>query len=301
MGALMHQVETRPRKTAFVFGEEKWSCERLAAEVGCLTRGLRTRGRDLPHGEDGELLVRSPNVFVGYWNGPDATSAALRDGWHQTGDMMSRGEGDELWCVSGKKHLIVCGGTKISPVEVERKLAAHPAVQEAAVVGVPDAVLAQHVFGFVKLMTSNKPSVVSEIPATAGTRLADYKVPGSPYVINELPRNVLGKLDRNALMVMGTKTGCPRFGDLSLQPDQSGENTLRAKHITVPTHCVEANGVRYAYRRFGSYPICPNAQRDGSAGHNRREQRSGLYGNSARCGRWHRISIAPAIPIIAST
>jgi hypothetical protein len=301
MGALMHQVETRPKKTAFVFGQDTWSCERLAAEVGCLTRGLRARGSDVPHGEDGELLVRGPNVFVGYRNDPDATSATPRDGWHQTGDMMCRGEGDELWFVSRKKHLIVRGGAKISPVGVERKLAAHPAVQEAAVVGVPDAVLAQRVFGFVKLTTSSKPSVVSEIPATAGTRLADYKVPERLYVINELPRNVLGKLDRNALMVMPTKTGRPRFGDSTLQPKESGDNTLRAKHITAPTHFVEANGVRYAYRRFGSYSICSDAQRDGCAGHNRREQRSGLYGNSARCGRWHRISIAPATPIIAST
>jgi long-subunit acyl-CoA synthetase (AMP-forming) len=100
MGALMHTVETRPKKTAFVFGEKTLSCERLAAEVGCLTRRLRARGSDVPPGEDGEPLVRGPNVFVGYWNDPDATSAALRDGWHQTGDMMCRGEGDELWFVS---------------------------------------------------------------------------------------------------------------------------------------------------------------------------------------------------------
>jgi long-chain acyl-CoA synthetase len=192
--------------------------------VGSLTPGLRSgpvsqiakearvrlideNGSDVPHGEAGELLVRGPNVFVGYWNNLDETSAALRDGWYQTGDMMRRGEGDELWFVSRKKDLIVRGGAKISPVEVERELAAHPAVQEAAVVGMPDAVLGQRVFGFIKLRTGSKPSIVSEILASAGTRLADYKVPECLYVINELPRNVLGKLDRNALMVMAPKTG----------------------------------------------------------------------------------------------
>jgi hypothetical protein len=302
MGTLMHQVETRPKRTASVFGEETWSYEWLAAEVGRLTQGLRARGSDVPHREDGEPLVRGPNVFVGYCNDPDATSAALRDGWHQTGDMKCRGEGHELWFVSRKKHLIVRGGAKLPPVEVECKLAAHPSNQKAAVVDVPDAVLAQLVFGFITLTTSSKPSVVSEIPATAGTRLAGYKVPEGLYVINELPRNVLGKLDRNALMVMGTKTGRPRFGDSTLQPKRSGENTLCAKHITALTDTFRRR--QWSSLRippFRIYSICSDAQRDGCAGHNRREQRSGLYGNSACCGRWHRVSIAPATPIIAST
>jgi hypothetical protein len=273
----LNQVEIRPKTAAFIFGEDTWVYEWFSTEVGCLTRGLRARGSDVPHGLAGELLVRGPNGFVGYWNDLDATSAALRDGWYHTGGMMRRGEGGRLWFVSRKKDLVARGGAKPSPVEVKRELA----VQEAAVVGVPDAGLGQRVFGFVKLPTGSKPSVVSEILATAGTRLADYKVPESFYVINELRRNVLAKLDRHALMTTGPKTGGPRFGDATLQPKQSGENTLRAKHITAPTHFIEVKGVRCAYRRFGSYSIYSDVQRGGCADHNPRERRSGLHGNSA--------------------
>src|ERR1700726_347391 len=133
-------------------------------------------GADVAHGEIGELLIRGANVFAGYWNDPQATEESLKAGWYHTGDLMRRGEGDELWFVSRKKDIIIRGGTNISPVEVEEALvAADPAVEEAAVVGIPDAVLGQRVFGFVKLVAGT--TVVSEILANVATRLASYKIP----------------------------------------------------------------------------------------------------------------------------
>src|ERR1700752_1153120 len=114
----------------------------------------------------------------GYWNEPVGTAQSLKDGWYHTGDLMRRGEGDELWFVSRKKDIIIRGGTNISPSEVEEALlACHPAVGEAAAVGKPDPVLGQRVFGFVKLAASAKESVVAEILENVAKRLAPYKVP----------------------------------------------------------------------------------------------------------------------------
>ena len=185
--------------------------------VGQLTFGLRPgpvvritedaqirlvdeNGIDVAHGEIGELLIRGSNVFVGYWNDPAATAKSLQNGWYYTGDLMRRGEGDELWFVSRKKDIIIRGGTNISPAEVEEALVAcHPAVEEAAAVGKPDPVLGQRVFGFVKVAAGAKEAVVAEILRNVAGRLAPYKVPEGLRVIDALPRNALSKVDRRAL------------------------------------------------------------------------------------------------------
>jgi long-chain acyl-CoA synthetase len=130
--------------------------------VARVVKGARIRlvdenGADVPDGEIGELLIRGENVFAGYWDDAQETDQSLQAGWYHTGDLMRRGEGDDLWFVSRKKDIIIRGGTNISPVEVEQALvASHPAVEEAAVVGIPDAVLGQRVFGFVKLAKARR-------------------------------------------------------------------------------------------------------------------------------------------------
>jgi acyl-coenzyme A synthetase/AMP-(fatty) acid ligase len=198
--------------------------------VARIVKGARIRlidenGADVAHGEAGELLVRGANVFAGYWNDPQATEESLKGGWYHTGDLMRRGEGDDLWFVSRKKDIIIRGGTNISPAEVEQALvAAHPGVEQAAVVGIPDAVLGQRVFGFVKLAKGMRDTIVSEILRNVATRLASYKVPDGLRVVDELPRNALSKVDRNMLQTMAArsdKVGQIR-GVLSLpkQPDE---------------------------------------------------------------------------------
>jgi acyl-CoA synthetase (AMP-forming)/AMP-acid ligase II len=178
-------------------------------------------GVDVPGGEIGELLIRGPNVFAGYWNDAEATAAVLEDGWYHTGDLMRRGEGDKLWFVSRKKDIIIRAGSNISPVEVEQVLAKHPAVQDAAVVGVPDDVLGQRVFGFVTIAGVVKPTIVPEILAFAAKQLAAYKVPEGLGVVDDFPRNALSKVDRKALVEMATKANRLRFADAPpLQPDR---------------------------------------------------------------------------------
>jgi acyl-coenzyme A synthetase/AMP-(fatty) acid ligase len=157
-------------------------------------------GNDVADGEVGELLVRGPNVFAAYWNDPEATMKALRGGWYRSGDLMRRGDGDDLWFVARKRDIIIRGGTNISPMEIEDALlACHPAVEEAAVVGKPDPVLGQRVIGFVKLAPGAKRTATAEILQNVAGRLAPYKLPEDIIEVEALPRNALSKVDRRAL------------------------------------------------------------------------------------------------------
>jgi acyl-CoA synthetase (AMP-forming)/AMP-acid ligase II len=186
-------------------------------------------GADVADGETGELLVRGANVFDGYWNDPQATEQSLKAGWYHTGDLMRRGEGDDLWFVSRKKDIIIRGGTNISPAEVEEALvAAHPAVLQAAVVGIPDAAMGQRVVGFVKLANGTEETVVSEILRNVATRLASYKVPEGLNIVDELPRNALSKVDRNRLLAIALETDkAGKIGAAASQPKRSGERPVR--------------------------------------------------------------------------
>ena len=188
---------------------------------GALIRLIDENGAEVADGKIGELLIRGTNVFEGYWNDPQATAASLKGGWYHTGDLMRRGEGDELWFVSRKKDIIIRGGTNISPVEVEQALVAcHPAVEEAAVIGMPDVVLGQRVLGFVKLAAGTSDTIVSEIIRNLATRLASYKVPESLHVLDELPRNALSKVDRNMLQAMAASTDKARLPQTIVAPSQ---------------------------------------------------------------------------------
>ncbi len=170
---------------------------------GAQIRLVDDHGTDVAHGEIGELLVRGPNVFAGYWGDPAATAENLRDGWYHTGDMMRRGDGNEIWFVARKKDIIIRSGTNISPIEVEEALVASlPAIKEAAVVGGPDPVLGQRVFAFVKLKAKAKKPTVSEILDKVGPRLAAYKIPEDLIVVEDLPRNASSKVDRVKLKAM---------------------------------------------------------------------------------------------------
>lgn len=216
------------QRAASVLGAPLYNYWAATEAVGSLTFGLRhgpvarivkgaqvrlidETGAEVADGETGELLIRGANVFAGYWNDPEATEKSLRGGWYHTGDLMRRGEGDEIWFVARKKDIIIRGGTNISPAEVEQALiACHPAVEQAAVVGIPDAVLGQRVFGFITLAGGTNDSVVSETLRNVATRLASYKIPEGLEVLDELPRNALSKVDRNLLKTMAldiSKTG----------------------------------------------------------------------------------------------
>ncbi|SHH81326.1 class I adenylate-forming enzyme family protein [Bradyrhizobium erythrophlei] len=214
---------------SLTFGLQRGPVVRI--QKGARIRLVDENGADVADGEPGELLIRGANVFEGYWNDPRATEECLKAGWYHTGDLMRRGENDELWFVSRKKDIIIRGGTNISPPEVEQALvASHSAVEQAAVVGIPDAVFGQRVFGFVKLADGTKDTVLSEILSEAARRLASYKVPERLLIIEEMPRNALSKVDRNALLAMASRmdaAGRPQIGAVPVQPRQRDARPVR--------------------------------------------------------------------------
>jgi long-chain acyl-CoA synthetase len=185
---------------SLTYGLQQGPVSRIAP--GAQVRVSRNDGAPVPQGEVGELMVRGPSVTVGYWEGPGRIAAATHGGWFRTGDLMRRGEKDDLWFVGRQKDLIIRGGSNISPIEVERVLVAHPAVCDAAVVGVPDAALGQRVAALVRLADKSDRTMLDDVIASAKARLADYKVPETLKIVDEIPRNALGKIDRKSLTAM---------------------------------------------------------------------------------------------------
>ena len=172
---------------------------------GTEVRVVDDAGAAVPRGETGELLVRSPSVTPGYWAGPGWIEGAPEDGWCRTGDLVRQGKGDDLWFVARKKDLIVRGGSNIAPAEVEQALLAHPAVRDAAAVGVPDPVLGQRVAALVQLEeggAEDDTAALDSIRAEAAAQLADYKVPERLLAVEAIPRNAMGKLDCAAALAM---------------------------------------------------------------------------------------------------
>lgn len=179
---------------------------------GVQVRLIDDHGNDVADGEIGELLLRGPSIFDGYWNDPRATAESLKDGWYHTGDLMHRAGEDELMFVSRKKDIIIRGGTNISPIEVEQAIvASHIAVEEAAAVGMPDPALGQCVLGFVKLANGADEAVILEILENLRTRLAAYKIPERLIMVDALPRNAMSKIDRKALQAIAD--ALPRSSD----------------------------------------------------------------------------------------
>jgi acyl-CoA synthetase (AMP-forming)/AMP-acid ligase II len=150
-------------------------------------------------GDVGELLVRGPNVIKGYWNKPDATAAAIAEGWLRTGDI-ARLDGEGFVQILDRKgDMVNRGGEKVYCVEVENALATHPAVFESAVMGVPDAMMGEKV-GAVVVLKPGCRAERGEIVETARAALADFKVPQYVVMRSEpLPRNPGGKILKKAL------------------------------------------------------------------------------------------------------
>ncbi len=157
-----------------------------------------TDGTVLPGGEVGEVLVRSPGNMTGYWRMPDATRQALQDDWIATGDMGRIDADGFLYLVDRKKDMIVSGGENVYSREVEDALLVHPAVAEAAVIGVPDPRWGEAVTAYVGLRGGEHASE-AELIAHCRTLIAGYKRPQSVHFVDALPRLPHGKVDKKAL------------------------------------------------------------------------------------------------------
>ncbi|WP_413320877.1 long-chain-fatty-acid--CoA ligase [Agrococcus sp. 1P02AA] len=147
-------------------------------------------------GEDGELLLHGPQVFSGYWNRPEETREALLDGgWLRTGDLVRVDAAGFVTIVDRRKELIITGGFNVAPSEVEEALVSHPAVAEAAVVGLPSPSGGETVVAAVVLAPGAAPDL-EEIREHARLRLTAYKVPRRIEVVEDLPRSLIGKVLR---------------------------------------------------------------------------------------------------------
>jgi long-chain acyl-CoA synthetase len=164
----------------------------------CKIVDLETGEKEVAIGEDGELCIRGPQVMKGYWNKPEETAITLREGWLFTGDIARMDEDGFFYIVQRKKDMIIVSGFNVYPGEVEDVLYSHPAVMEAAVIGVPDAYRGENVKAFVVLKEGTQ-ATVEELLEHCKANLAKFKIPASIEFSESLPKSGVGKILRRAL------------------------------------------------------------------------------------------------------
>ena len=163
--------------------------------VGVRMRVVDADGTDLPAGEVGEIVIAGHNIMKGYWRNPEATAEAITDGWFRTGDLARVDEDGYFYIVDRKKDMIIRGGFNVYPREVEEVLYEHPAVAEAAVVGIPDDELGEEIGAAVKLTTDGAVTA-EELIAFTRDRIAPYKYPRHIWMVPGLPKGPTGKILR---------------------------------------------------------------------------------------------------------
>ena len=159
-------------------------------------------GRSVPAGGRGEVVLRGPKVFKGYWRDHEATEKAFAGGWFHTGDIGERDDDGYLWIVDRLKDMIVSGGENIAGSEVERVLYEHPAVLEVAVVGRPDEKWGEVPVAYVVLKPTTTASA-DELVEHCRSQLARFKVPKDVVFVDVLPRNPSGKVLKRELRAGG--------------------------------------------------------------------------------------------------
>ena len=175
--------------------------ETVATTVGRPRPGFEVRiadsdGKEVPTGEAGEVVVHGPTVMAGYLDDPDATAAALSDdGWLRTGDLGVLDERGYLRIVGRIKDMFIVGGFNVYPAEIENALLRHPDVQQAAVIGIPDARLGEVGMAFIVGSSADPDSII----AWCRDQMANYKVPRAIELVDELPLNATGKVMKDEL------------------------------------------------------------------------------------------------------
>jgi long-chain acyl-CoA synthetase len=177
--------------------------ERRPGSIGIPVRGMEVRlvdegGRDVPPGEIGEIAIRGEGVMAGYHNRPEETTAAIPDGWFRSGDLARADPDGYLRIIDRKKQLVIRGGYNVYPREVEEVLYQHPAVVEAAVVGLEHPLLGEEV-GAAVVIGADAAFDPDGIRDFCKERLAAYKYPRHIWVVPELPKGPTGKILHRAI------------------------------------------------------------------------------------------------------
>jgi long-chain acyl-CoA synthetase len=179
--------------------------ERKPGSIGTPIRDVQLRlvddkGQEVPSGEVGEIAISGPNVMKGYWQRPEATAEAIRDGWFHTGDLARVDDDGYFYIVDRKKELIIRGGDNVYPREIEEVLYEHPAVAEAAVIGLPHPSLGEEVAAAVALKPGAAASA-EELRACVKSQVAAYKYPRHLWLVDELPKGATGKVQKRDIVI----------------------------------------------------------------------------------------------------
>ncbi len=177
--------------------------ERKPGSIGTPIEGVEMAlhgddGQPTPEGEIGEIVIRGHNIMRGYWNKPEATAAAIRDGWFYTGDLARRDEEGYYFIVDRSKDMIIRGGYNVYPREIEEVLYEHPDVTECAVVGVPHPELGEEIAAYVVLREGAEADAAA-LQAYVKERVAPYKYPRAVHLIETLPKGATGKILKREL------------------------------------------------------------------------------------------------------
>jgi long-chain acyl-CoA synthetase len=177
--------------------------ERKVGSIGTPIEGVQMRvvdggGREVPVGEVGEIAIRGHNIMRGYWRRPEATAEAIPDGWFRSGDLGRVDDDGYFFIVDRKKELIIRGGFNVYPREVEEVLYEHPAVGEAAVIGLPHESLGQEVAAAVALKPGAQ-ATPEEIRDYVKGQVAPYKYPRHVWIVQVLPKTATGKILRREI------------------------------------------------------------------------------------------------------
>jgi len=180
--------------------------ERKPGSIGVPVSGVEMKavdddGNEMPQGEVGEIVIRGPNVMKGYWRRDDATAEAIdAGGWLRTGDMARVDEDGYFFIVDRKKDMVIRGGYNVYPREIEEVVYEHPAVREAAVIGVPHDTLGEEVAAVVALK-EGATAGPDELRAYVKERVAAYKYPRHVWIVDELPKGPTGKVLKREIEV----------------------------------------------------------------------------------------------------
>jgi long-chain acyl-CoA synthetase len=191
-------TETSPAVTTNALGEEARPDSIGRVLPGVAVRLVDEHGNEVEDGDPGEIVVRGPNVFRGYWRRPEETEDAFRDGWFRTGDAAYRDDDGYLYIVDRRKDLVIVSGFNVFPKEVEEAILRHPAVSECAVIGVPDERTGEAVKAIV-VQEPGRTVTEEDIMEHCRELLARFKWPRHVEIVDELPRHETGKVRRRLL------------------------------------------------------------------------------------------------------
>ncbi len=169
---------------------------------GTIMKVIDFSGKELPDGEEGEIIISGPMLMKGYWNKPKETGEVLKNGWLYTGDVGYRDNEGYFFITGRKKDIIIKGGENIAPKEIEEVLFTHPKVSEAAVIGVKDDVYGENIKAFVVLMPGESADP-EELITHCAEKLSKFKLPKEVAFLDALPKNLVGKVLKKELRKMG--------------------------------------------------------------------------------------------------